>query len=102
MRLPVRRTEEQAGFHTARADTIEYGVPEQHSRCPAVTTKPREIKIVQDDTAEVGCDGGGGSGALGHPLIYLRFEQRRHVDCYYCGQRFAKSGYESPEAHTSA
>ena len=94
------RTDDQAGFHAARADTIEYGASEQQSRRATVTTKPREIKIVQDDTTEVGCDGGG--GALGHPLIYLRFEQRRHVDCYYCGQRFAKSGYESPEAHASA
>jgi len=61
-----------------------------------VSSRPREIKLVDDKTAEVGCDGG---GALGHPLVYLPFEQRRFVDCYYCGQRFAKSGYESPESH---
>ncbi|MBX9609855.1 MAG: zinc-finger domain-containing protein [Gammaproteobacteria bacterium] len=61
-----------------------------------VTTRPREIKIVDDRTEEIGCDGGGGS--LGHPRVYLPFEGRRQVDCYYCGQRFAKSGYESPDA----
>lgn len=63
-----------------------------------MSTRSREIKIVDDKTAETGCDGGGG-GALGHPLVYLPFAGRRHVDCYYCGQRFAKSGYESPDAH---
>lgn len=61
-----------------------------------MTSKPREIKIVNDADEEVSCDGGG--GALGHPLIYLPFEGRAWVDCYYCGQRYAKSGYESPEA----
>ena len=61
-----------------------------------MSTKPREIRIVDPTTDEVPCDGG---GTLGHPLIYLPFEDRRHVDCYYCGQRFAKPGYESPDAH---
>ena len=64
-----------------------------------MSTKSREIKIVDDKTEDTGCDGGGGGGALGHPLVYLPFEGRRYVDCYYCGQRFAKSGYESPDAH---
>jgi uncharacterized Zn-finger protein len=63
-----------------------------------VSNKPREIKIVDDETEEVACDSG---GTLGHPLIYLPFEGRRYVDCYYCGQRFAKPGYESPDAHGS-
>ena len=58
-----------------------------------VTTKSREIKIVDDGIQEVGCDGGG--GALGHPLVYLQFEGRPFVDCYYCGQRFAHSDYDS-------
>ena len=63
-----------------------------------MSTRPREIKIVGEQTNEVGCDGGGG-GALGHPHVYLPFADKRYVDCYYCGQRFAKSGYESPDAH---
>ena len=65
-----------------------------------MSTKPREIKIVDDDTPDVGCDGG--AVALGHPLIYLRFEGHIYVDCYYCGQRFAKSGYEKPDAQAGA
>jgi uncharacterized Zn-finger protein len=62
-----------------------------------VSTKHREIKIVGEEINEVGCDGGGGS--LGHPLIYLQFDGRRAVDCYYCSQRFAKPGYESADTH---
>lgn len=60
-----------------------------------MSTKPREIKIVEADAEDVGCDGGAGS--LGHPLVYLPFEGRPFVDCYYCGQRFAKPGYETPD-----
>ncbi|MEQ8660802.1 MAG: zinc-finger domain-containing protein [Gammaproteobacteria bacterium] len=62
-----------------------------------MNTKPREIRIVDDSLDEVACDGGGG-GALGHPLVYLPFDGRTWVDCYYCGQRFSKSGYETPDA----
>ena len=61
-----------------------------------MSSKPREIKLVDDALDEIGCDGGG--GALGHPLVYLQFETRAWVDCYYCGQRFARSGYETPDA----
>ncbi|MGB1884562.1 MAG: zinc-finger domain-containing protein [Gammaproteobacteria bacterium] len=62
-----------------------------------MTAKPREIKIVDDNAEEVGCDGN--SGALGHPLVYLQFEGRKSVDCYYCGQRFAHSDYKSSDAN---
>ena len=51
----------------------------------------REIKIVPEKVESVYCDGGG--GALGHPKISLLFDSKRYVDCYYCGQRFAKAGY---------
>lgn len=94
------------GFHARLIDTIEYEQPLLEVAFPFlrsnrlsafVSTRSREIKIVDDKTEEIDCDGGGGS--LGHPRVYLPFEARRHVDCYYCGQRFAKSGYESPDAH---
>ena len=53
--------------------------------------QPTEIIQVKagDETAE--CKGDG--GALGHPLVYLRFEGKLSVDCYYCSRRFAKPGY---------
>jgi len=46
--------------------------------------------IIEVDEAEevVGCNGGG--GALGHPLVYLRFAGKPEVDCYYCSRRFVK------------
>lgn len=55
----------------------------------------REIKLVEPDTAFVYCNGG--ESGLGHPKIRLRFDNSNFVDCYYCGQRFAKPDYsETP------
>ena len=65
-----------------------------------MTSQAREIKIVADDAEGVDCDGG--EGSLGHPMIYLRFEGRNSVDCYYCGQRFAKSDYEPANSRSAA
>ncbi len=58
--------------------------------------KPAEI--IETDKERVGCDGG--SGALGHPLVYLTMDTSGKVDCPYCGRRYirryrAKAG----EAH---
>ena len=52
-----------------------------------MSTAQVTIRVEADDTS-ASCDGGG--GALGHPLIYLPFDGRDHVDCYYCSRRFAK------------
>ena len=57
----------------------------------------REIVQVKDDTESVGCDGGG--GALGHPLVYLTFENSDQVDCYYCSRRFVKERALKPKPH---
>lgn len=48
----------------------------------------REIVQVKADEDVAACDGGG--GVLGHPKVYLRFEGRQFVDCYYCSLRFVK------------
>ncbi len=56
----------------------------------------REIVQVDDGTESVGCDGGG--GALGHPLVYLTFEEGDAVDCYYCSRRFAKARALKPKS----
>ncbi len=56
----------------------------------------REIIEVEDTDATVGCDGGG--GPLGHPLVYLRFEGKPHVDCYYCSRRFVTKGQPAQSA----
>ena len=50
--------------------------------------EPREIVKVDETETTAGCDGGG--GALGHPLVYLRFDGKSRVDCYYCSRSFVK------------
>ena len=60
----------------------------------------REILQVEDDTRSVGCDGGG--GAFGHPLIYLTFENKDVVDCYYCSRHFAKARALKPRTASKA
>ncbi len=59
----------------------------------------REIIEVNAADETAACDGGG--GALGHPLVYLRFEGKPAVDCYYCSRRFVKPGRVEP-ANTPA
>ena len=62
--------------------------------------EPTEIIRAKATDETVGCDGGG--GALGHPLVYLRFEGKSNVDCYYCSRRFARPDYFANEAPLSA
>lgn len=62
--------------------------------------KPSEVVEVRADEETVGCDGGG--GALGHPLVYLRFEGKSSVDCYYCSRRFVKAGQQPAGADVAA
>jgi uncharacterized Zn-finger protein len=56
----------------------------------------REIVQVDDNTETVSCDGGG--GALGHPLVYLTFDDGDVVDCYYCSRRFARARALKPQS----
>ena len=44
-------------------------------------------ETVEVENAKVACNGGG--GALGHPRVYLTIGKQRHIDCPYCGCRFA-------------
>lgn len=60
----------------------------------------REIIEVRADDETAACDGGG--GALGHPLVYLRFEGKPAVDCYYCSRRFVKPGHAAQERQPAA
>jgi uncharacterized Zn-finger protein len=61
---------------------------------------PTEIIEVKPTEETAGCDGGG--GALGHPLVYLRFEGKPSVDCYYCSRRFVKAGTQATARSASA
>ena len=59
----------------------------------------REIVQVDDDTETAACDGG---GTLGHPLVYLSFDEEDVVDCYYCSRRFAKARALKPKGANEA
>jgi len=47
-----------------------------------------ETIMVPPSTEEVCCDGG--SGALGHPVVYYSFDGKPKVTCGYCGREFVK------------
>ena len=61
---------------------------------PALNWKPtteENMNIATDETTEVestvfACDGG--SGAFGHPRVYLRLGKDRTSKCPYCGRHF--------------
>ncbi len=46
---------------------------------------PTPTEIIRVDDLTVACDGGG--GALGHPRVFLRIEDRS-VMCPYCSRLF--------------
>ena len=61
----------------------------------AQTTEDREI--VEVETINVSCDGGG--GALGHPKVYLTLEDGE-VICPYCDKKFVlKAGVTPAGGH---
>ncbi len=43
-------------------------------------------EVVEVDSADVSCDGG--DGALGHPRVYLKIDERGWIECPYCDRRF--------------
>lgn len=47
-----------------------------------------EVIIVEDDIDSVKCDGG--TGALGHPTVWLAFNGRDMVECGYCDRQFVR------------
>jgi uncharacterized Zn-finger protein len=48
--------------------------------------EPPEIVEIDPSMDTVACDG----GAMGHPVVYLNFDDKDYVDCYYCGRRFVR------------
>ncbi len=55
-----------------------------------------EIIEVEPNTNTIACDGGG--GVMGHPVVYLIFEDREYIDCYYCGRRFLRLAQVAPRS----
>jgi len=55
-------------------------------------------EIIQTESAQVSCDGG---GALGHPRVYLQIKSEvGDIECPYCSRRYVLK--ESPQAKTEA
>ena len=46
----------------------------------------KPIEVTRVDTKEVSCDGG--SGASGHPRIFLNMGDNTEIECPYCGRQF--------------
>jgi uncharacterized Zn-finger protein len=44
------------------------------------------FEVIKVDSPHVHCDGG--SGALGHPLIYMEMGEKPEVTCPYCSRLF--------------
>jgi uncharacterized Zn-finger protein len=42
------------------------------------------------DSRQIACDGD--EGALGHPRVYLKMDQRDYVECGYCDRRYILAG----------
>lgn len=59
--------------------------PRQTGYAPVLTPGVTPEETFEVTSRTVGCDGGG--GALGHPLIYMRIEQRQ-VTCPYCSRTY--------------
>ena len=59
---------------------------------PGVT--PDESVTVQ--TRVIGCDNGG--GALGHPLVYLRIEDKQ-ITCPYCSRTYVLAEGAGDDGH---
>ena len=48
-------------------------------------------EIVEVETVEIACDGG---GALGHPKVFLSLANDGRVECPYCGRMFVLKSAE--------
>lgn len=63
----------------------------------AETGTPPPPEIIEVETTEVACDGG---GALGHPRVFLNMGKAREVECPYCDRLFRlKNGVRAGGGH---
>lgn len=44
------------------------------------------FEVIEVETTQVACDGGG--GPLGHPRVYLTLSKEGEIECPYCSRRF--------------
>jgi uncharacterized Zn-finger protein len=55
----------------------------------------QDTVTVEDTT--VRCDGG--DGPLGHPAVYLHFDDKREIVCPYCSKRFVLAAGARAHGH---
>ncbi len=51
-----------------------------------MNSKIQPLETIIVEKRQVSCNGG--TGALGHPMIYLTIPESGQIDCPYCGKRF--------------
>jgi uncharacterized Zn-finger protein len=66
--------------------------PSQRAPIIMQTVETKEV-----ETESVSCDGGG--GALGHPKVYLTFDDSGEIECPYCSRRFARKKGKRRDGH---
>lgn len=52
---------------------------------------------IEVETLTVACDGGG--GPLGHPKVFLKFDETDEITCPYCSRRFVLAEGARSAAH---
>ncbi len=71
--------------------------PQMTGYTPILTPGVTPEQVIPVESRKIGCDGGG--GALGHPLVYLRIEDRQ-VTCPYCSKTYRlKEGFGDDGHH---
>ena len=63
---------------------------------PRLTPGVTPEDVIEVASPVVMCDGGG--GALGHPLVYLRIEDRQ-VTCPYCSRTYRLAAGAAADGH---
>ena len=61
----------------------------------STANSPAKIETQVVDTPTVACDGG--TGALGHPRVFLHFGDAREISCPYCSRSYQLA--EGAKAH---
>jgi uncharacterized Zn-finger protein len=56
---------------------------------------PEPPEVIAVSSHRLWCDGG--SGALGHPRVYLEMGGAGFVECPYCDRRFVLATHAGPE-----
>lgn len=60
-----------------------------NKQTPSPNSPAPETILVEETADSVACDGG--SGALGHPIVYYSFDGKDVVECGYCDRVFVKA-----------